>query len=400
MGWANAMKNNIRRIYIHSITTQMLFLLPVVVPYYHSIGLSFRDFLLGEAFFSAVVLLAEVPSGWISDVWKRRSTLILGAVFGIAGLSLLMVADNFWTATLSQGIIGIAVALNSGTNTALLYDTLYEEGRKEDYVRFDGKRHGFGIYGTAFSCFAGSLLFSVHPKLPLICDVFVLIIAMIAIAGVKEPARHRKSVEKHVFRDMWETMKFALSGHAEITGIIMLSTVILCTTKLMLWAQQPYYALVGIPVEWFGALIAAMYVIGGIAGQNAHRLQKIGTNRQALAFTALVLTFACLGLIVIAGKAAAFVCFLAGTLAYAMSMPRINNAINVRVGSERRATILSTASLMVHMLFIPTSAIIGALSEQGGITLSLFWMGLQVFILSQIGLFLWDRKDSKDPVRP
>ena len=81
------MNRNIRLIYTHSIFTQMLFLLPVVVPYYHSIGLSFRDFLLGEAFFSAVVLLAEVPSGWVSDVWKRRTTLMCGALFGMIGLS-------------------------------------------------------------------------------------------------------------------------------------------------------------------------------------------------------------------------------------------------------------------------------------------------------------------------
>ena len=63
-----SLMRNIRLIYTHGILTSMLFLLPVVVPYYNSIGLSFRDFLIGEAVFSAVVLLAEVPSGWISDM--------------------------------------------------------------------------------------------------------------------------------------------------------------------------------------------------------------------------------------------------------------------------------------------------------------------------------------------
>lgn len=391
------MNRNVRLIYTHSIFTQMLFLLPVVVPYYHSIGLTFRDFLLGEAFFSAVVLLAEVPSGWISDVWKRRTTLMCGALFGMIGLSGLMIADSFWEATISQGIIGIAVALNSGTNTALLYDSLYEQGRADEYRRIDGARHGFGIYGTAFSCIAGGFLFSIHPKLPLLADVLVLLIAMFAIANVKEPVRHQKSVEKHVFHDMWVTLKYALSGHPEITGIIMLSTVILCTTKLMLWSQQPYYQMLGIPVEWFGTIAAAMYVLGGIGGQFGHKIDHWGSNRTALGFIAVALMSACFGLIVFPNMWTALPLFLVGLLGYAMGQPRINAAINGHVGSERRATILSTASLMVHLLFIPTSAIVGWISEQGGIMASLLWIGWQLMILSGIGMVLWKRSTDRVP---
>jgi MFS family permease len=391
------MNRNVRLIYAHSIFTQMLFLLPVVVPYYHSIGLTFRDFLIGEAFFSVIVLVSEVPSGWVSDVWRRRTTLMCGALFGMIGLAGLMASDNFWEATISQGIIGIAVALNSGTNTALLYDSLYEEGRADDYRRIDGARHGFGIYGTAFSCIAGGLLFGIHPKLPLLADVFVLLIAMVVIFQVREPKRHQKSVEKHVFHDMWITMKYALTGHPEITGIIMLSTVILCTTKLMLWSQQPYYQMLGIPVEWFGIIAAGMYVIGGLGGQFGHKIDHWGSNRTALGFIALMLTVSCFGLIVFPSIIVALPLFLVGLLGYAMGQPRINSAINKHVGAERRATILSTANLMVHFLFIPTSAVVGWISEEGGIMASLLWMGCQLMFLSVIGLFLWKRSTDRVP---
>lgn len=391
------MNCNIRLIYIHGVFTQMLFLLPVIVPYYNSIGLTFRDFLLGEAFFSVVVLVMEVPSGWMSDLWKRRSTLVLGGFSGICGLGLLMIAEDFWTATIAQGIIGIAVALNSGTNTALLYDTLHEHDAAGEYVRTDGKRHGFGIYGTAFSCLAGGFLFHLHPKLPLMVDMLVLLVAMIAISGIREPVRHMKSVEKHIFRDMWETVKYALSGHPEITGIIMVSTVMLCTTKLLLWAQQPYYEMLDIPVAWFGVIMAGMYVCGGVAGQNAHLLERWKRNWQILAVMIAGLGIACFALTINHSSVVAVVLFLTGTLCYATGTPRINNAINRRVGPERRATILSTASLMVHFLFIPSSMVVGWLSEQGGILLSLQYTGAQVLILGAIGLLLWRKSTAKVP---
>lgn len=384
---------NIRRIYAHSVFTQMLFALPVIIPYYQTIGLGFREFLIGEAVFSAVVLVAEVPSGWLSDLWRRRTVLMLGALFGMAGLTTLLLAEGFWGATIGQAIVGIAVALNSGTNTALLYDTLHEAGRESEYRRIEGNRHGYGIYGTGLACLCGGVLFTVHPKLPLLLDVLVLLAAMIAIAGVREPVRYQRSVEKTMFRDMAATVRYALSGHPEITGIIMVSTVMLCTTKLMLWAQQPYYQMLGIPVAWFGVILTAMYAGGGFAGQHGHRLDRMGSNRAALGLALTLLCGACVILAFTSSVWIALPLFFIGILGYAMGQPRVHNAINIRVGPERRATILSTASLMVHILFIPASMVVGALTERGGIQAGLMYMAGQIVVLGGIGLIFWARKD-------
>ena len=388
-----SLNRSIRLICAHGVLTHMLFLLPVVMPYYASIGLGFREFLIGEAVFSAVVLLCEVPSGWLSDVWKRRSTLVLGGFFAIAGYVCLMLAEGFWQATAAQALIGVAVALNSGTNTAILYDLLHQHGRDEEYRRIDGHRHGISMYGTALSCLAGAALFTFHPKLPLLFDCLVLLGAMIAISRVEEPVRFKKSADRHIFRDMVETMKYALSGHPEITGIILVATVILCTTKLMLWAQQPYYIMAGLPIIWFGVIIGSGFIVGGIAGQLSHRFERFGSNRMALGIMGGVLAASCLILSSITSIWLGIALFLTGTLAYAMGQPRINTAINSRVGPERRATILSTASLMVHLLFIPTSLIVGVISDHGGIDNALAWIGLQVIILGGVGLWLWGRKN-------
>jgi len=385
------MRRNVALINLYTICTNLVFVLPVVVPYYKEIGLSFQDFLIGEAMFAGVVLLAEVPSGWISDVWKRRSTLMLGGFFGMLGYSVLLVADSLWEAVLAQGIIGIAVALNSGTVTALLYDSLLEEERVEEFRRLEGQRHAITLYSVAASALAGSLMYAVDFRLPVFMDVIALFFGMVAIAFVREPKRHHLSVEKHIFHDMWVTMKYALSGHPEITGIILVSTVILSATKLMMWSQQPYYEMVGIGVEWFGAIMAGSYVVGGLAGHWSHRIEHIGTNRAALGVTAAVLTVACFMLVLFPSAMLAIPMFLTGTLAYGTISPRIQNAINKRVGSARRATILSTAGLMVHLLFIPSSLIVGHIAEKTDVMDSILFVGGLIAVLSAIGLFLWSK---------
>lgn len=384
--------NNERKIYAHTLFTHMVFFLPVIIPYYHSIGLSFRDFLIGEAIFSAVVFACEVPSGWVSDVWSRRTTLVLGGLFGVAGYSLLMNADSLFTACLSQGIIGVAVALNSGTNTAILYDGLQEEGRIEEYRKMDGTRHAIGLYGVAVASAIGAFVFTIHPKLPLVLDMSALICAMIAISLAREPKRYTQSVEKNLFHDMWSTMKYALHGHKEVAGIIILSAVMLCATRLMMWAQQPYLEQAGLPVQWFGLVLAGAYIFGGFLGQHSHRIEHIGTNRAALSMMLFVLITACVVLGAGVGVMVAIALFLTGTVAYACGQPRINNAINNNVGPERRATVLSSASLMVHILFIPSSLAVGYVSEHTNLHGSLFFIAGELMVLGFFALWLWRKR--------
>ena len=55
---------NIRLLELQDILQGMLFVVPVIVPYYRDeIGLSFQDFLIGQAVFAFIAVALEVPSG-------------------------------------------------------------------------------------------------------------------------------------------------------------------------------------------------------------------------------------------------------------------------------------------------------------------------------------------------
>jgi MFS family permease len=389
-------QRNIRLIYIYTICTNLVFILPIVVPYYKTIGLTFADFMIAEAVFAAVVICAEVPSGWISDVWRRKTALMGGLLSASIGYGLLMFADSLIDAIIAQGIIGIAVAMNSGTVTAMLYDTLLMEGREGEYRKLEGKRHAIGLYSTAFGAIVGAIAYSVHPKLPLQLDLIAFAVGIIAMAMCVEPVRAMKAPEKHMFRDMLETILYALRGHKEIAGIILVSMVLFCSTKLMLLSQQPYFEKAGIPVEWFGIIMAAFHIAGGLAGHWSHKLEPYGSNKFKLTIMACAMVLACLILSATTGLWYFIPFFVMGTMTYGIGYPIVQSAINSMVGSERRATILSTASLMVNILLIPASLAIGYAADFGGIEASLGYLGLQILILGGIGLWLWK---PKDPVR-
>ena len=120
-----------------------LVIMPVAVPFFQSKGLSMQEVFSLQALFALVVLLAEVPSGYVADLFGRKRTLVVGAAFCGLGHTLLLGADGFWTLALFEISLGIGSSLISGADIALLYDTEAALGRGEREQRqVVGRRAG------------------------------------------------------------------------------------------------------------------------------------------------------------------------------------------------------------------------------------------------------------------
>ncbi len=377
---------NIRLLEVHTALLSAMFVVPVIIPYYRDeIGLSFQDFLIGEVAFAIVLLLLEVPSGWLSDVWKRKHVLALGSLFELAGFGCLLVADSLAMAVIAQAIIGIAISLYSGTNSAILFDSLLECGREKEFGKLEGRRNGISMYSIGIASIAGGFLYAVDTRLPLYVTIAALILALIAAVMMTEPERHKSAIQGHPLTDMVVTMRYALQGHIEVGLILLFSAALFCATKLNMWIQQPYYMALDIPEIWFGVLMALGYLTGGMASHFSHVMFRRVSNVKALAYVWAVAILACLAAGVYMGFHGIVMLMIGGSLIYGAATPRVQEAINIRVGSERRATILSTASLLRQVAFIPLGLIIGAMVDDYGVGTGL--IGVAAWLLAS-GAFL------------
>lgn len=386
---------NILLLNLHNIGISAIFILPVFLLYYQDvIGIGFRELMIGEAIFSAVVLLMEVPSGWLSDVWKRKHTLILGSAINMVGFALLWNADSFLDACIAQGLLGVGVSLNSGTVQAFLYDTLLDQGREDEFSKREGTRFSYGFYSIAAASAVGGFLYAIDPHLAMGLTGFGYAFAIVCAALLVEPARHKRAAEKHPIADMIETMRYALHGHREVAMLIFAGAVMFCGTKVLLWTQQPYYIANDVPAAWFGVLGACGFLISAVAGQFSHILPAHWPNRYVLggllAFEVLICAIA--GIFI---GWVGVVLILCGYLVYGLGQPRMQAALNKRVDSTRRATILSTASLMVHVMAIPAMTVFGILEGSIGIDGALLALGGFIALLGgpfMIGLIRAEKR--------
>jgi len=370
-------QRNLRLIDIYTIGMNAIFVLPVLLPYYRDqIGIGFREFMIGEACFAAVIVLLDVPTGWISDIWQRKHAQSLGILFLIIGYSCLLAAHSFAMAVIGQSVIGIGISLCNGTNTAILYDSLLSVGRQGEYRRREGRRQAMCLYTVAAASIIGSMLYPLYHQLPLIVELLALIGALIATCALDEPERHKRNSERHPLLDILTTIKYAVHGHIEVGFVILSAAALFSSTKIVMWAQQPYYMLLKVPEAWYGTLMAVGLILGGLSSHFSHLIDGRISAPKTLAGIWIMAVLICLGASVSPGWHGIVLLMMGGSCIFGMASPRINEVINKNVDSARRATVLSTQSAMVSLLFIPLSTVMGAVSKHWGIQAVLIGLAL------------------------
>lgn len=88
---------------------------------------------------SLVQLLTDIPLGFLSDRAGRRLTLVLGAFVSLAYTLTYAASQTYTALAVAAALEGLAQSLFSGTEVALLYDTLAEEDAADRYATYSGR---------------------------------------------------------------------------------------------------------------------------------------------------------------------------------------------------------------------------------------------------------------------
>jgi MFS family permease len=361
-------------------------LLPVIVVYNSEMmGLSFAEFLLAEAIFALAMVVLEIPTGWLSDIWRRRTVMIASAMCWTASYIYLMVAHGLFDAIMVQVIMALGASFASGTVQAMLYEYLAEEGREGEFRKAEGMRFALSFYGLALMAPLAGAAYAVDERFPVILTLGLHYISLAQSLALREPARVKRHVERNPFYDMLKTMRYALYGHREIAAIILLAAILAAGTKLLMWIQQPYFQAAGLPVEWYGWMCAAAFGLVAINSQLVHKLERWIKPVKLLGLLMLVE----ISLPLLAGSwvwLGFAPLLLVGQALYGLNAPVIADIISQRADPARRATILSAQSLMAQLTFTVLSVPYGALSDSGGVASALWALAA---VLAALGIPAW-----------
>ncbi len=121
---------NVPLLYVFRVFHDAVFFAPIIVVFLNRNGLSMTEIMVLQTIFSVGLIILEVPSGFLADIVGRKVTLVLGSVLLTVGAGLYSVGINFWNFAVAEIIWAFAASLISGSDTAMLYDTLVAQGRR------------------------------------------------------------------------------------------------------------------------------------------------------------------------------------------------------------------------------------------------------------------------------
>lgn len=325
--------------------------------YFESV-LTASEAILLAAIFDLSTVIVEVPSGYFSDYLGRRLTLIIGMIASAAGCLLLFGSSSFIVFAMAQVLLGAGSAFASGTDTALLYDSLAEENRHDEIAAQEVRAWRFSYVALAVSAVAGGFLSSETFKPAYLGTALALVAGLAIVLLFREPPHPRGQAAARPWRQMGivlsrfrDSTLFWIFGFA--VGAYVLSHVPFVfaqpylketLTKAGYGADTPIVS---------GLLTAAMMIVSVIAGAFLLGLRKrIGTIGNLLLAMAMQVGLI-LALAFLIHPAAIFLLLLR-MVPDALSRPLMLEIIHPRIESGYRATYLSFQNLCGKLAFSGT----------------------------------------------
>lgn len=387
MTYQDRLDRNVYRTLLLGFFQVMLVIIPVAVPFFQSKGLSMQEVFSLQALFGLVVLITEVPSGYLADLLGRKNTLVVGAIFAALGHSCLLFAEGFWTLALFEALLGISHSLISGADLALLYDTELALKRGEEEQRqVVGKLYSVRSSSEALAgvlCTAVLLVWSFEELIYL--QVLIGWVPVVLAWRLVEPPGQRLSSESHL--DNVGMILRYLVTHSAVLRLVFLALSVWClTTFYAVWLLQKLWELQGIELAHFGWLWGGLTLLAAAAGRWAHKAEAQFGAPAVLVFVGVspALGYAGMDLFGVYGALAAATTFF---IARGLGLVILRDALNQRVPSEYRATANSLASFGFRGAFVLTGPIVGYAFDLWGMSTTL-WMLVVVTLVIFCGLIV------------
>ena len=384
------LSSNVWKLYLIKAVRSGMFSIPIIVLFFKENGLSMKEILLLQSIFSIAVISLEVPTGYFADRFSRKTSILIGGVFATIGYTVYSLSYTFLGFLSAELILGVGLCFVSGADSAMLYDTLLENGKEGEYKKVEGKNGSLGMISEGATSIIGGFLALVSLRFPLYWDAGLAFLIIPAALLLVEPKRQEMKSTENSFVKMYKLIKFSLNDHKELKWLIIYSAIVSASTLTMVWFIQVYWADAGVPLKFFGVLWAILQFTSAFFSWHAHGIEKYLGRRKSLI---ALIVFPVVGYFLLSSLV--FIWFgifmLLFYITRGISNPVISDYINGLVSSDVRASILSVKNLIGRLVFSVIGPFVGWINDAISLQAALAASGL-IFLLSGVIALLFMKK--------
>jgi MFS family permease len=350
-------------------------------------GLSNLEAFAANAFFTAGMVIFEVPTGVVADTVGRRESYLLGTITLAASTVLYWLmwlwAAPFWAWAIVSVLLGLGFTFFSGAVEAWLVDALRASGYDGPLEPVFSK--GLVVSGSAMllgSVAGGVIAQATDLGVPFLLRAGVLV-AMFVVAFLVmrdlgfTPDRSQRPLG--AVRTLFRTsvkhglgnppVRYLMLAAPFTAGVGIYVFYALQPYLLELWGDEEAYSIAGLAA----AIVAGSQIVGGFLAPSVRRLFRKRTTTMLLSAGAGVVLLLSLGL-----TTNFFVALLLLTVwgvVAAIGGPVSQAYVNDLIPSKQRATVLSFNSLMGNVGGVAIQPALGRTADLAGYGFSLVVSG-------------------------
>lgn len=377
--------SNITKYYLYRGATSALFFLPIMTIFYQANNLTFTQIFILQSWYTFASIALDIPTSGLADLLQRKLSLLISTVLYLVGFLTYYFATSFFMFLVAETFLGFGVAMLSGVGAAFVYDSLLEEGRQgQDKIVFS-RAASISLGTMAVASIVGSIVANRYGlRLPLLLTALAFSIAAIIVINFREPKKTKLN-RALTFKQYWSQLRegFEIALRNRTTLFLVLDLAIIGSMlRIAYFYIQPLMRDTGLPIEYFGAVFAAMSVLAAVIVHLGPLLDRVyGSINTILSLRLLSLAFIALLTIPL---------FLIPTIA-ALGISAIMNIrgalysayLNRVIPSSHRATVLSYSAVIGSLAYLIMGPLVGQLSDVLGSRAALLAVA---FILTPLAL--------------
>lgn len=329
-------------------------------------GYSLVDVGVCESLFHVVSMLGELPTGIVSDLYGRRLSRMLGRICDIISILLLLLSQHLIMIFLSFAISAISYNLESGTDSAYVYDLLLETHQEKEFSRIQGIREIIISIAAFLSILVGGLTASYSYEGTYIISIGIVIVSILILSRMKE-IKNENNMKTNMLMDIKNqfTISYSLlKKDGQMIKLILSYALFSASLATAYYYITNYWTELGIDISQISFFLSLENLAGLFAGAIAYRFIQKYSQKHLLLILPLGIV---IGVLVIPYYPISIggICIMAffESLLYIA----ITTFLNEKVSSQVRSTLLSTMSMGYSIVMIVYFPVIGFIGNELGL---------------------------------
>lgn len=214
----------------------------------------------------------EIPSGYFSDKFGHKRTIVLAKFFMLISTLLYTFGNSILYFILGASFMAFGFAFTSGTKEAFLHNTLVGLKREKEYGEIGGKIKAKVSLVSAVLMLALPLLTKVSLVMPIKIYLIFDIVGIFTALSLYSP-KIKYEAEDEEGEKIWSQLKRFRGTGFYVTSLFL--GLVGASVASLTPFKEPFVISLGFPVIFIGSIMALSRVIWFIVGHNLKIFKKI-----------------------------------------------------------------------------------------------------------------------------